>query len=144
MKSVKDIMATDLTICKLDDELSKVANEMKNHDVGAIPVCEENRELIGMVTDRDLVLRGYAAKKDGSAKIREVMSDDLYTADPGMSVQEASKFMAEKQIRRLPIVENGKLIGIVSLGDLALERKSNDAAGQALEEISEHHHHGIH
>ncbi|MRH41917.1 CBS domain-containing protein [Aquibacillus halophilus] len=137
MKSVKEIMTTDISYCTADDKISDAAVKMKDRNVGAIPICGSNQELLGMVTDRDLVIRGYANNKDGSSKVKEVMSNELHSVSPETTVQEASKLMAKKQIRRLPIVDNGKLIGIVSLGDLSLENKSNEAAGHALEEISE-------
>ncbi|MDL4841290.1 CBS domain-containing protein [Aquibacillus rhizosphaerae] len=137
MKRIKDIMSTNLTFCTADDTINEAANKMKDKNVGTIPVCGSNRELLGMVTDRDLVIRGYANQKEGSSKIQEVMSDKLISVSPDATVQEASELMAEHQIRRLPIVDNGELVGIVALGDLALDEKSNEAAGHALEEISE-------
>lgn len=137
MRSVKEVMSTDITVCTTDEELVEVASKMKEKNVGVLPVCGSNRELLGMVTDRDLVIRGYANKKSDTAKVNEVMSDELHSTSSDTTVEEASKLMAENQIRRLPIVENGKLVGIVSLGDLSLEEKSNEAAGRALEEISE-------
>ncbi len=137
MKSMRDVMTTDVACCTSNDTLYEAAVKMKEKNVGAIPVCDENQHLLGMVTDRDLVIRGYAEKHSGSTKIQQAMSDHMTSATPETSVQEASKIMAEKQIRRLPIVENGKLAGIVSLGDLSLDHQSNDAAGHALEEISE-------
>lgn len=76
-------------------------------------------------------------KKSDSATVNEVMSGELHYEAPDTTVQEAANTMAQKQIRRLPVVENGKLTGIVSLGDLSLEEKSNEAAGSALGDISE-------
>ncbi|QTM99308.1 CBS domain-containing protein [Sediminibacillus dalangtanensis] len=137
MKKLREVMTTDLSVCSADDTLTEAAKIMTDHNVGAVPVCGTNRELLGMITDRDLVVRGLAREKSPSTKISDVMSGKLYSVAPDTSVQEASSLMAEKQIRRLPVVENGKLAGIVSLGDLALEEKSNLAAGHALEEISE-------
>ncbi|SFD82992.1 CBS domain-containing protein [Lentibacillus persicus] len=137
MKSIKEVMSEDVAVCQKEDTLFDAASKMKAQNVGVIPVCSENKELLGMVTDRDLVLRGYAEKKSDSATVQEVMSDRLYHISADASVQEASDMMAREQIRRLPIVENGKLAGIVSLGDLSLDDKSNEAAGRALEDISE-------
>lgn len=137
MKSIKEVMSEDVAVCRKEDTLFDAASKMKAQNVGVIPVCSENKELLGMVTDRDLVLRGYAEKKSDSATVQEVMSDKLYHISADASVQEASDMMAREQIRRLPIVENGKLVGIVSLGDLSLDDKSNEAAGRALEDISE-------
>lgn len=137
MKSIRDVMTTDVSVCTSNDTLYEAAVKMKEKNVGAVPVCDDNQNLLGMVTDRDLVIRGYAEKHSGSTKIKEAMSDHLHSATPETSLQEASELMAKNQIRRLPVVENGKLIGIVSLGDLSVDNKSNEAAGHALEEISE-------
>src|SRR5699024_1617237 len=137
MKNVQDVMSTDIAVCRKEDTLYEAASKMKERDVGVIPVCSENKELMGVITDRDLVLRGYAEKKPDTTTVQDVMSGQLYHVSQDTSVQEAADMMAQKQIRRLPIVENGKLAGIVSLGDLSLEDKSNEAAGSALEDISE-------
>lgn len=131
-------MEQNVSFCKPDDSLAEAAELMKQRNVGAIPVCGDNKELLGMVTDRDMVIRGYAENKDGSAKVQEVMSEHLYYVSPDITLQEASREMAEHQIRRLPVVVNGQLAGIVSLGDLSLDEMSDEAAGQALEDISEH------
>ncbi|ENH97736.1 hypothetical protein J416_04201 [Gracilibacillus halophilus YIM-C55.5] len=137
MKTVQDVMTEDVSYCSKEDQLIDAAKKMKEKNVGAIPVCGSDRELLGMVTDRDLVIRGYAADKSGSAAIEEVMSDHVYHVEQSASLQEASQIMAEHQVRRLPIVEQNKLVGMVSLGDLSLDKMSDSAAGEALEEISE-------
>ncbi|MGI8314005.1 CBS domain-containing protein [Halobacillus mangrovi] len=137
MKSVKDIMTSDVSVCRTDDNLSDAASIMKQKNVGAVPVCDEQGNLMGMVTDRDLVIRGYADKKPESTPIQQVMSDHLYSCTPDSSLEEASQIMAQHQVRRLPVVENGKLTGILSLGDLSVEEMSDHAAGVALQDISE-------
>lgn len=137
MKTVEQIMTHDVTTCQLEDTLIDVAKQLRANDIGSMPVCQQSQQLIGMVTDRDLAIRGYGMDKPGTTKVQEVMSDHLVSAHPTMTVQEASKIMAEHQVRRLPIVKGDKLIGIVALGDLALEEQSDLAAGHALEEISE-------
>ncbi|MBO8155364.1 MAG: CBS domain-containing protein [Bacillaceae bacterium] len=137
MKSVRDIMTTDVSSCKTDDNIYEAARKMSELNVGIIPIVDNEQNLMGVVTDRDLVLRGYAQKKSGSTQITEVMSDELISVSPDTSLQEASQIMADKQIRRLPVVENGKLTGIVSLGDLSQQEESDHAAGVALGEISE-------
>ncbi|SEB17089.1 CBS domain-containing protein [Thalassobacillus cyri] len=137
MKTVREVMTGEVSACTTDDHLFDAATMMKERNVGAVPVCGSNQELLGMVTDRDLVIRGYANKKPGSTPLQEVMSDKLYHVAPDATLQEASNVMAEHQVRRLPVVEQGKLIGILSLGDLSLEDMSDEAAGRALGEISE-------
>ncbi|WP_339064041.1 CBS domain-containing protein [Tepidibacillus marianensis] len=129
-------MSTDIATVSLQDNAFEVAGKMEKHNVGAIPVVD-GQNVVGMITDRDLVLRGYAQKQSGSAPIESLMSVDVVVGTPDMSVDEAAKLMAEKQIRRLPVVENGKLVGIVSIGDLAVRNESADEAGQALSKISE-------
>lgn len=138
MKSVKDIMSTDVSFCSPEDTVIEAAKRMKEINVGAIPICSSNRELLGMVTDRDIVIRAVADGTIDNVKVQQVMSNELISVEPGTPVQEASDLMAKHQIRRLPVVERGELTGIIALGDLALEDKSNEAAGRALEEISEH------
>ncbi|QDP40066.1 CBS domain-containing protein [Radiobacillus deserti] len=138
MKSVKEIMSTDVSYCSPSDTMTEAATKMRDKNVGAIPICGENRELMGMITDRDLVIRGLAERKNAETSVKEVMSSELYSCSPQTSVQEASQIMAEKQIRRLPVIDGGELVGMLALGDLALEHKSNEAAGRALEDISVH------
>ncbi|MFC7321445.1 CBS domain-containing protein [Halobacillus campisalis] len=137
MKKVRDIMSTDLSVCQTNSSLYDAANMMKQQGVGAIPICDGNGQIMGMVTDRDLAVRGYAGHSPDSTPVQQVMSDKVYNISPEASLEEASQMMAEHQVRRLPVVENGKLTGIISLGDLSTEEKSDQAAGVALQEISE-------
>ncbi|MGG0717772.1 CBS domain-containing protein [Robertmurraya massiliosenegalensis] len=136
MQRVKEIMSDEVECCTLLDNVYEVAVKMKEWDVGAIPIVD-GEKLVGMITDRDLVIRGIAEKKPGSTKVEEVMSDDLITVTADMTAKEASDLMAEHQIRRLPVVEGKKLIGIVSLGDFAVRKMIDYQAGKALSEISE-------
>nr|WP_231619467.1 MULTISPECIES: CBS domain-containing protein [unclassified Fictibacillus] len=118
------------------DNVYEVAVKMKQDNVGVIPVCE-NDQIIGVITDRDIVVRGVAEKRPGSTKVSDVMSDNLFTGSADMTVEEAAELMADKQVRRLPIVENNKLVGIISLGDLSLAKESDSAAGHTLSQVSE-------
>ena len=138
MRSVREVMSTNVDVCTPLDNVFEVATKMKDLNVGAIPIVENN-QIIGMITDRDLVVRGIAEKHPGSNSVTNVMSENLVTISPDASLEEASNLMAENQIRRLPVVENGQLVGIVSLGDLATNQYSDDSAGEALSEISEDH-----
>lgn len=135
-KTVKDIMTTDCATVTLKDNVYEVAVAMSKQDVGFIPVVE-GKQLIGCITDRDLVVRGYAQKNEGSAKVEKVMSRDITTVTPDTSVDEAARIMADHQIRRLPVVENGNLVGVVSIGDLAVRQNFENEAGDALSKISE-------
>lgn len=139
MEIVKDVMTTNLECVTPLDNVYEVAVKMKELNVGAIPVVDQNK-LVGMITDRDLVIRGYAEKRPGSTAVTKVMSGDLITCTPETTIQEASDLMAQHQIRRLPVVNRGELVGIVSLGDLATNKMSDERAGYALSEISENEH----
>lgn len=136
MEHIRDVMTKDVDFCTPLDNVYEVAVKMKELDVGAIPICE-NEHLLGMITDRDIVIRGVAEKRPNSTRVTDIMSENLITATPDMSIDEAAKMMAKHQIRRLPIVDNSRLVGICSLGDLAVHRGSDDEAGYALSEISE-------
>ncbi|WP_280769110.1 CBS domain-containing protein [Salipaludibacillus daqingensis] len=136
MTTLKEIMTGSVDTCTPEDNVFEAALKMKNDHVGAIPICEGSK-LIGMITDRDIVVRGVAEKRPNSSSLQEVMSEHLYTAPQDMEIGEAAKLMAENQIRRLPIVEGENLVGIVSLGDLAVHTSTEHEAAIALSEISE-------
>lgn len=136
MRIIRDIMTRDVEACTLLDNVFEVAVKMKDLDVGAIPIVDGDK-LVGMITDRDIVIRGVAEKHPPSSKVKTVMSDHLVTATPDMSTQEATKLMAQHKIRRLPVVEGDKLIGIVALGDFAINEMTDEQAQHALSEISE-------
>ncbi|MBA4537944.1 CBS domain-containing protein [Bacillus aquiflavi] len=136
MEKIKDIMTDDVESCSLLDNVYEVAQKMKQLNVGAIPIVD-NEKLVGMITDRDIVLRCIAEKQPPSSKVEEIMSDQLFTVTPETSTQEAVRIMAEQQVRRLPVVEGEKLVGIVSLGDFAVRQLTDDQAKEALSEISE-------
>ncbi|QMV40285.1 CBS domain-containing protein [Cohnella cholangitidis] len=137
MRKIADIMSADCTTISPQGSIKEAAELMKQHDIGFIPVID-GRKLIGVVTDRDLVIRGYANNHDGSTSVSEVLSDNVRTVSPDVSVDEAASIMSSGQIRRLPVVENGHLIGVVSLGDLAIREIFVNEAGEALSGISEH------
>lgn len=136
MTTLKEIMTEEVDACSPADNIYEVAVKMKDEHVGSIPICVEGK-LMGMITDRDIVVRGVAEKLPNTSQVQEVMSDDIFTASGSMDVTEAAKLMAEHQIRRLPIIDGEKLIGIVSLGDLAVHQSTEHEAAIALSEISE-------
>lgn len=136
MGIIKDIMSKDIECCSLLDNMYEVAVKMKELNVGAIPIVDEKR-LVGMITDRDIAIRGVAEKNPGSTKVEKIMSDQLVTVTSDTTTNQAAKLMAEHQIRRLPVVEGENLIGIVSLGDFAIHQLTDEQAGNALSEISE-------
>lgn len=137
MKTIKKIMSTDCVTVSPLDNVYEVAVKMKEHDIGFIPVVE-GKKLIGVVTDRDLVIRGYAEKHSGSTAVSEVMTSEVDTITSETSTDEAANLMAEKQIRRLPVVDGGELVGVLAIGDLAVREIFVNEAGEALSAISEH------
>lgn len=133
---VKDIMSNNIVSLNSEDSVERAAQMMKQFDVGSIPVCNAEK-LIGMVTDRDIVLRTVASSANGNnQKISEVMTSNPVTGTPDMDVHDAAKIMSEQQIRRLPIIQNNNLVGIVSLGDISVEPTLSDNAEEALKSIS--------
>ncbi|SFS61226.1 CBS domain-containing protein [Paenibacillus sp. BC26] len=136
---VKELMSTDCVTATLLDNVYELAVLMKDHNIGFVPIVD-GKKLIGVVTDRDLVVRGYAEKHSGSTAVAEVITKDVVTIDAKTTVDEAGKLMASHQIRRLPVVENGDLVGIVAIGDLAVREVFVDEAGDALSSISQELH----
>ncbi|WP_082927934.1 CBS domain-containing protein [Paenibacillus oryzisoli] len=134
-KLVKDIMSKDCVTVTLLDNVYEIALKMKQHDIGFVGVLDGDT-FIGGVTDRDLVIRGYAEKHSGSTAVETVMTKGMTTVNPTTTVDEAAKIMAQHQIRRLPVTDNGKLVGIVAIGDLAVRGSYEDEAGEALSQIS--------
>jgi CBS domain-containing protein len=142
MEKIRDIMTDQVECCTLLDNVFEVAVKMKELNVGAIPIIDKEK-LVGMITDRDIVVRGVAEKHPGSTKVEDIMSDKLITISADASTKEAANLMAEHQIRRLPVVEGDKLVGIVSLGDFAIRKMTDDQAKEALSEISEQNYNGV-
>jgi CBS domain-containing protein len=136
VENIRDIMTEEVECCTLLDNIFEVAVKMKELNVGAIPIVD-NEKLVGMITDRDIVIRGIAEKHPGSTKVEDIMSSELITITPDATSKEAVKLMADNQIRRLPVVEGDKLVGIISLGDFAIRELTDDQAKLALTEISE-------
>jgi CBS domain-containing protein len=133
--NVAEVMTTNVDSCSPESTCKEVAMKMKELDVGAVPICD-NEKLVGIVTDRDLVIKGFVNDLSSDSTISELVTDNVVKGSKEMSVEEAVRLMSQHQIRRLPIVENDKLVGIVSLGDLAVNNQWTDEAGQALKNIS--------
>ena len=134
---VKDVMTRGIACVNPNDNVERAAQLMNEYNVGSVPVCE-NGKVIGIVTDRDITLRSVAKGYESwSQTVREIMSSNPVCGYPEQDVHEAARIMSERQIRRLPIVENGRLVGMVSLGDLAVEPTLKDNAEDALKSISE-------
>ncbi len=130
-------MTTNVVTVSPEQTVQEAANLMKQNDIGSLPVVE-NGQLVGILTDRDIALRSTAEGDATSESVRNCMSTNIATASPSTDAEDAAEMMAQHQIRRLPVVENGQLVGMIALGDLALDNTIQDEAGEALSDISEH------
>ena len=133
---LKEMMTKEVLTVSPEEQVTVAARIMARNNIGSIPVCDAYGKICGMVTDRDLVVRCMAAEGMQRMKVREVMTGNVVTAAPEMEAALAAHLMGRQQIRRLPVVENGKLCGMVSLGDLAAREESAYDANDALSEIS--------
>ena len=134
---IREVMTADVVKIDPDERLDVAARMLTQYNIGVLPVCTADGKLCGVVTDRDLVTRCMAAGKSANiTRVRDVMTGSVYSASPNMDIGAAAHLMGRQQVRRLPVVEDGKLCGMVSLGDLAVREESNLDAGDALGEIS--------
>jgi CBS domain-containing protein len=133
---IKDIMTTDVKSVSPNDSISQAALLMEQLNVGSVPVVDNNK-VVGIVTDRDIALRNVARGQNPNQKVSDVMTTNVTSAPPDMDVHSAADIMASNQIRRLPVVDNGNLVGIVAIGDLAVEDIFENEAGEALHDISQ-------
>jgi CBS domain-containing protein len=135
---VYDVMSKGAECIRPNASLKEAAERMKQLDVGALPVCD-NDHLAGMITDRDITIRSVAEGHDPrSDRVKDIMTAGIVYCFDDQEVTEAAELMCEKQIRRLPVLNRDKrLVGIVSLGDLAIEAGDDALCGHALEGVSE-------
>jgi len=133
---VKQIMTEHVIPIHPEETVEVAARKLAHYNIGALPVCERDGELCGMVTDRDLVTRCVASGRlPQQTKVRDVMTGRVISAAPDMDTAVAAHLMGRQQVRRLPVVENGVLCGMVSLGDLANREDCNPDAADALGDI---------
>ena len=134
---VRDLMTQPAIQVAPTESVEVAARTLTHYNIGALPVCTGDGRLCGVVTDRDLVTRCMASgRKPSEMTVREVMTGKVEQAQPDMDAAVAAHLMGRLQIRRLPVVENGKLCGMVSLGDMATREESVLDAGDALADIS--------
>jgi len=134
---VSDVMTPNPRTVTLSDTIQAVARIMRDEDTGAVPVVEDGSHVVGMITDRDIVIRAVA-DGDMDCTVDDIVTDDVVFATPDMSTAEAAELMSEHQVRRLPVVdEDENIVGIVSLGDLAVKENREARMGETLENISE-------
>ncbi len=136
MPQLKDLMSRDVKLVSPETSIKEAAILMRDGDFGMLPVGEADR-MIGTISDRDMAIRAVALDKGPATKVRDVMTTGVAWAYETDSVDKAVKIMSERQVRRLPVVdENKRLVGIVALGDLAVKESEKDSSAEALSEIS--------
>ena len=131
-----DIMTKNVVSVSPEQSIEEAARLMSENNVGSLPVVE-NGQLKGIITDRDITLRSTAKGGNEKTKVSDCMSSqNMVTGDPNMDIKEAAQVMSQHQFRRLPVVDQNNMVGMVSLGDLATENETQNEAGQALNSIS--------
>ena len=134
---VRDVMTDTVIRINPDESVAVAARTLEHYNIGVLPVCGYDGKVCGVVTDRDLVTRCLAAGRSPAATpVRDVMTQRVISAKPDMDTGAAAHLMGRQQVRRLPVMENGKLCGMVSLGDLARKEESAMDATDALSDIS--------
>lgn len=135
---VKQFMTDHIEALTINETVLTASRLMKKYNIGSIPVIDETSQIIGIITDRDIVIRVFADILPMNTKVNEAMTQPVYTIVETAEVGEAISLMADKQVRRLPVVDaNNKLVGMISLGDLAIHQLTDGRAEIALKEISE-------
>lgn len=135
---VKDIMTTNIAALAPDNTILDAAKSMQSHNIGCMPVCLPDGNVAGIITDRDIVVRNLAEEGDPKTTlVKDVMTKNVIITQPDMDVYTVAETLATHKIRRLPVVQNNTLVGMIAIGDLATRHIFHNEAGQALGEISE-------
>ena len=134
---LREIMTQSVIRIRPEETVAVAARAFAHYNIGALPVCDREGKLCGVVTDRDLVTRCLApGRSAGVTKVKDVMTGRVISAGPDMDISAAAHLMGREQVRRLPVLDNGKLCGMVSLGDLANTEDGVMDAADALTEIT--------
>ena len=134
---IREVMTNPAVRISPDESVAVAARTLTHYNIGALPVCGGDGRICGVVTDRDLVIRCVASGRNpAQTTVRDVMTRNVVSAEPDMDTRTAAHLMGRQQIRRLPVLENGRLCGMVSLGDLANKEETSGEASGALSEIS--------
>ncbi len=138
---VSEVMSRQVISMSTDEPCTRAARLISRYNIGAVPVCGENGRLRGIVTDRDIVLRCVASENDPDlTPVKEIMSRCVLSVSPESSVTESADIMSKGQIRRLPVVSKGKLVGVISLSDISRCPECSSAASDAFAKISSNVH----
>jgi CBS domain-containing protein len=134
--NIRDVMTPNPRTVSPADSIQSAACIMRDEDTGVVPIVDNGRA-VGVVTDRDIVVRAVADGGQLSRTVGEIATNAVVCASPDMSTREAAQLMSDHQVRRLPVVENERLVGIVSIGDLAVKEGKDGRTGDTLQAISE-------
>lgn len=135
--NVKDIMTSKVAYVSPDTTITQAAQLMQKHNIGSVPVCQGDK-VVGIVTDRDIVVRNVAHGKDAdNTPVSDVMTSSVQTISAHEDIHTAARLMADKKIRRMPVTEGNKLVGMIALGDLATQARYDVELALTLGEISE-------
>ena len=134
---VRDLMSKSVVTIAPEESAALAARLLSRHELGSLPVCAADGTLVGIVTDRDIVTRCVAAGEEpGRVPVRDIMSPAPSVITPETPISAAARLMAQRQVRRLPVVEQVHVVGMLSLGDLARSRRTDTEAAEALSDIS--------
>lgn len=132
---VKDLMTRAVTWARPDTSIKQIARLMRQENIGSVPVCTDRGEILGIVTDRDIVVRSLSLDEE-KAKAKDIMTKSPISVHPDMNTHQAALLFAKHQVRRLPVVESNRLVGVLALADVARKNIYIDEAGDALSAIS--------
>lgn len=133
---IREIMTTKISSAEADTTLEEIATLMRSEDIGVVPILD-GEELLGVITDRDIVVRCIAEGRSPSeVRADDILTDAVESIDSDLDVDRAAELMAKSQLRRLPVVDNGRLVGMVSIGDIAVKQHDETVSGYALEGVS--------
>ncbi len=133
---VENFMTSDVMCVNINDKISKAAEIMKSYNIGAVPV-ESDSKLVGILTDRDIIIRGIASnKKLDEYSCGDLMTDNVYSVVKTDDIGKAVDYMSKHQVRRIPVTDEGKVVGIVSIGDLVDSEFSDELVGEVVSKIS--------
>ena len=134
---VKEIMSKDIVIADIEDSILDVAKLMRHHNIGCVPIVENGEKVLGVVTDRDIVMNMARFNSDPSNTFaKEIASELVYKVKPDAEIEQALELMKRQRVRRLPVIENECLVGMLSLGDAAVHA-SKEVVGETLNQISQ-------
>jgi CBS domain-containing protein len=136
----REIMSSDVEVLTREDSLTRAAQIMRDADIGAVPVVDDRNSmrLIGLITDRDIVVRSVASEGPSTGSVGDHMtSDRIFTASPDDDVETVMRTMKSEQVRRVPVCEGDRLVGIIAQADIATEDIEDERTGEVVERISE-------